>query len=158
MSKKLIAILSVISLCIGVTGCTNKQANTNKTSISSERIENVNVNATITLGDNISIEGNGADVEGNKVIINSAGTYRVSGTLSDGQIVINAGDEDNVELILNGANISCSNSSAIYVKNSKNTYIILADGTENQVTDGENYVFEDEATDEPNAAIFSKSV
>jgi hypothetical protein len=155
MSKKLIAILSVISLCIGVTGCTNKQANTNKTSISSERIENVN--ATITLGDNISIEGNGADVEGNKVIINSAGTYRVSGTLSDGQIVINAGDEDNVELILNGANISCSNSSAIYVKNSKNTYIILADGTENQVTDGENYVFEDEATDEPNAAIFSKS-
>lgn len=157
MSKKLIAILSVISLCIGVTGCTNKQANTNKTSISSERIENVNVNATITLGDNISIEGNGADVEGNKVIINSAGTYRVSGTLSDGQIVINAGDEDNVELILNGANISCSNSSAIYVKNSKNTYIILADGTENQVTDGENYVLEDEATDEPNAAIFSKS-
>lgn len=155
MSKKLIAILSVISLCIGVTGCTNKQANTNKTSISSERIENVN--ATITLGDNMSIEGNGADVEGSKVIINSAGTYSVSGTLSDGQIVVNAGDEDNVELILNGANISCSNSSAIYVKNSKNTYIILADGTENQVTDGGNYEFEDEATDEPNAAIFSKS-
>lgn len=155
MSKKLIAILSVISLCIGVTGCTNKQANTNETSISSESIENAD--ATITLGGSISIEGNGAVAEGNKVIINSAGTYSISGTLSDGQIVVNAGDEDNVELILNGANISCSNSSAIYVKNSKNTYIILADGTENQVTDGEKYVFEDEATDEPNATIFSKS-
>lgn len=154
MSKKLIAILSIISLCIGVTGCTNKQAD-NNTSISSTNIENANAN--ITLGDSISVEGNGAVVEGNKVIINSAGTYSVSGTISDGQIVVNAGDEDNVELILNGANISCSNSSGIYVKNSKNTYIVLAEGTENQVTDGESYVFEDEATDEPNAAIFSKS-
>lgn len=154
MSKKLIAILSIISLSIGVTGCTNKQAD-NNTSISSTNIENANAN--ITLGDSISVEGNGAVVEGNKVIINSAGTYSVSGTISDGQIVVNAGDEDNVELILNGANISCSNSSGIYVKNSKNTYIVLAEGTENQVTDGESYVFEDEATDEPNAAIFSKS-
>ncbi|MCR1950823.1 carbohydrate-binding domain-containing protein [Clostridium sp. DSM 100503] len=155
MSKKLIAILSVISLCIGVTGCTSKKANNNETSISSESIENINAN--ITLGENISVEGNGVVVEENKVIINSAGTYSISGTLSDGQIIVNAGDEDNVELILNGVNISCSNSSAIYVKNSKNTYIILADGTENQMTDGENYVFDDESTDEPNATIFSKS-
>lgn len=155
MSKKIIAILSIMAILTTVTGCTSKNSTSNDNStISSENVEKVDTN--IVLGDTISVEGNGVVVENNKITISSAGTYGISGTLKDGQIIVDAGDEDNVKLVLNGANISCSNSSPIYIKNVKNAYLVLADGSENVVTDGENYVFEDETTDEPNATIFSK--
>lgn len=153
MNKKVIAMLTIASLFIVSTGCSNKEANSNKTSVASK----VEVDTTITLGDTIVVDGEGVVVEKNKVTINSSGTYSISGTLRDGQIEVNAGDEDNVQLILNGVNITNSTSSGIYVANSKNTYVILEDGTSNEVTDGENYIFEDTSTDEPNAAIFSKS-
>ena len=154
MSKKVIAILSIVSVLAFTTGCTNKTTSLNNNTVTSESIENVDTN--IILGNTISVEGDGVSVENNKVIINSAGTYGITGTLSDGQIIVNAGDEDNVKLVLNGANISCSNSAPIYVMNAKNAYIVLADGSENVVTDGENYVYEDSSSDEPNATIFSK--
>ncbi len=153
MNKKVIAMLTIASLFIVSTGCSNKEASSNKTSATST----VGVDTTITLGDTIDVDGEGVVVEKNKVTINSSGTYSISGTLRDGQIEVNAGDEDNVQLILNGVNITNSTSSGIYVANSKNTYVILEDGTSNEVTDGENYIFEDTSTDEPNAAIFSKS-
>ena len=155
MSKKLIAIMALISLCAGATGCSTNNSNSNITSIKSETIGNVDT--TIVLGDKTTVDGEGVLLEDNKVIIKSAGTYSISGSLSDGQLVVEAGDEDNVNLVLNGVNINCSNSSAIYVKNSKNTYISLVEGSENNITDGEKYVLEDEANNEPNAAIFSKS-
>ncbi|WP_294188467.1 carbohydrate-binding domain-containing protein [uncultured Clostridium sp.] len=154
MSKKIIAILSIISILMGITGCTNKTTTSNDNVVSSENTEKVDTN--ITLGDTISVEGNGVVIENNKITISSAGTYGISGTLEDGQIIIDAGNEDNVKLVLNGANIACSNSAPIYVKNAKNAYLVLADGSENVITDGENYVFEDETSDEPNATIFSK--
>lgn len=154
MSKKIIAILSIISILMGVTGCTNKTTTSNDNVVASENTEKVDTN--ITLGDTISVEGNGVVIENNKITISSAGTYGISGTLKDGQIIIDAGNEDNVKLVLNGANISCSNSAPIYVKNAKNAYLVLVDGSENVITDGENYVFEDETSDEPNATIFSK--
>ncbi len=154
MSKKVIAILSIVSVLAVATGCTNKTTSLNNTVVS-ENIENVDTK--IILGDSISVEGEGVSVENDKVIINSVGTYEITGTLNDGQIVVNAGDEDNVKLVLNGANISCSNSAPIYVMNAKNAYVVLANGSENVVTDGENYVYEDTTSDEPNATIFSKS-
>lgn len=160
MSKKVIAILSIVSVLAFTTGCTNKNtslnnSNNNNNTVASESVENVDTK--IILGDSISVEGDGVSVENNKVIINSAGTYEITGTLSDGQIVVNASDENNVSLILNGANIACSNSAPIYVMNAKNAYIVLADGSENIVSDGENYVYEDTTSDDPNATIFSKS-
>ena len=111
MSKKLIAIIALISLSVGVTGCSNNtssNSNLNETVVSSEN--NTNVDTTIVLGDTTTVEGNGVILENNKVIIKSAGTYSISGTLSDGQLVVEAGDVDNVSLILNGVNINCSNS------------------------------------------------
>ena len=170
MNKKLITILVAASLCTSITGCVKTNANsvTNETTVESTLLSSINVSSSdsesvgeadtfIELGDNITVDGNGATVENNKVTITSAGTYSIKGSISDGQIIVNAGDEDKIYIILNGVNITCSNSAPIYVKNSKKTIISLADNTENYVTDGEYYVFEDESTDEPNAAIFSKS-
>ena len=165
MNKKLVAMLSALSLCVTVTACSksedNKksQSSTNKTSINIESLDNESVSdpdTYIKLGTETTVEGQGAEVSNNKVTITKAGTYSVSGKIEDGQILVDAGAEDKVDIILNGADIKCSNSAPIYVKNAKKAIISLADGTENNITDGETYVFEDESSNDLNAAIFSK--
>jgi len=112
--------------------------------------------ATITLnGDSASIEGDGVTVNGSIVTITAAGTYSISGALNNGQIVVDTQDEETVNLILNGVDITNATSAPIYVSNAEKTVITLSDGTENVVTDGPSYVFPDAETDEPNAAIYS---
>ena len=97
MSKKIIAILSIISILMGVTGCTNKTTTSNDNVVASENTEKVDTN--ITLGDTISVEGNGVVIENNKITISSAGTYGISGTLKDGQIIVDAGKEDKNNIV-----------------------------------------------------------
>jgi hypothetical protein len=106
-------------------------------------------------GDAIILEGEGASVDGSVVTITSAGTYSISGTLTDGQIIVDTEDEETVYLILEGVDITCSTGAPIYVSNAEKTVITLADATENTVTDGASYVFEEADSDEPDAAVFS---
>lgn len=111
---------------------------------------------TITLnGSSFTIDGPGASAEGSILYITEAGTYVFSGKLTDGQIIVYAGENDTVRLVLNGTLISCSDNAAIYSKQSKKTILILAEGTKNTVQDGTEYTYAD-GEDEPNAAIFSK--
>lgn len=120
-------------------------------------------------GDEIAVKasepGNGADgtdsdnklgvnVSKGRAVITQAGTYVLSGTLEDGQIVIDADKEDLIRMVLNGVKMNCSNSAPICGKGG-NIVIILAEGTENVITDGMEYVYE-EGEDEPGAAIFAK--
>jgi hypothetical protein len=112
----------------------------------------------ITFADaSMRFDGTGATAQGSTVTITSAGTYIVSGTAQDGQIVVNLEDDGTVKLVLNGANITCSTSAPIYVKNADKVVITLAEGTQNLVTDGASYVLDDSESGEPNAAVFSKS-
>lgn len=106
-------------------------------------------------GSAIEISGDGAEVDGNKIKITAKGTYLISGKLDDGQIIVNAGDDDDVRLILNGADITCSNSSPIYAINADKLILTLVDGSVNTFTDGSSYVYADAEKEEPNAAIFS---
>jgi hypothetical protein len=107
-------------------------------------------------GSGAAISGSGAEAAGSAVTITAAGTYVLSGTLDEGQIIVDVAKTDNVRLILNGVDIHNSSSSAIYVKEADKVIISLQEGTENKVSDGAEYVFPDADTDEPNATIFSK--
>ena len=90
--------------------------------------------ASITLGDSISINGTGAAIEdGNVIKITQGGAYTFTGTLKDGMIAIDT--EDAVKLVLNGASITNDDNSVIYGYNSKTCYIETAAGTENSLTD-----------------------
>lgn len=108
-------------------------------------------------GSSASVDSTGVSVEGSKVTITSAGTYSISGALTNGQIIVDTADKDIVRLILNGADIGCSNSAPVYVKNADKAIIVLADNTKNTITDGTSYVFESSLVDEPNAAVFSSA-
>ncbi len=113
-----------------------------------------NVSTVKLAGDTITFAGKGAAVKGKVLTISSAGTYSISGKLNDGQIIVDTKDAATVVLVLNGADITNTTGAAIYVANAEKTVITLADGTENHVTDGASYVSKD-ATDEPNATVFS---
>jgi hypothetical protein len=91
-----------------------------------------------------------AIVEGSKITLTSAANYRISGTLTDGQIIVNTQDEATVRLILANVGITCSTSAPIYVENAKKTIIILEENTINTVKDAKTG-----STTEPNAVIFS---
>ena len=75
------------------------------------------------------------DVKNSTITIKSAGTYRITGTLNNGQIIVNAGKDDTVTLILYNANINCSTSAPIYSKQSGTTVVYLADKSTNTLTD-----------------------
>lgn len=95
----------------------------------------------------------GVTVDGNVITITSGGTYIISGTLSEGQLVVDA-DDEKVQLVLDNADITCATSAAIYVKSAGKTFITLAEGSENILMNTAGF----EAIDDNNidAVIFSK--
>lgn len=107
-------------------------------------------------GDSVSVTGTGAAVDQRIVTITAAGTYRLSGEITDGQIAVNAGKEDEVRLILDGFTISNASSSAVYGIKSGIITITTEEGTDNYISDGTQYQYEEEGADEPDAAVFSK--
>ena len=106
-------------------------------------------------GEIVDISGAGAKTDGGAVTITKGGTYVLSGVFN-GQILIDAGKEELVHLVLAGAQMTCTDSAAIYGVQSDKIVITLQDGTANQIEDGETYVYETAEEEEPNAAIFSK--
>jgi hypothetical protein len=124
----------------------------------SDYIEIATTTAMITLKDNtITASGNGVVIAGNTATITSAGVYSISGSLADGQIVVNTQSKETVRLVLNGVNITSSTSAPIYVQKAKKVVIQLADNTQNTISDAQNYVYAVAGSNEPNAAIFSKA-
>lgn len=88
-------------------------------------------------GGTATVPGGGARVDGSVVTIASGGEYALSGTLDDGQIVIDTGDEAmNVYLTLEGASVSNKTGPALWVKQAKNVHLILAEGTKSRFVSG----------------------
>ena len=109
----------------------------------------------ITLsGDTATVSGSGAYVSGGSVTIASAGYYDVTGTLTDGSLMVDAGKNAKVFLRLNGVTITCSDDAAIRVNQADKVFLTLAEGTENTVTSGENYS-EAALADKTDGAIFA---
>ena len=98
-------------------------------------------------------EADGVKVSGSTVTITEAGTYVLSGTLTDGQIIIDAGDEDDVRLVLENASITCTTTAPVYAKNADKVIISLPENTESTVTDT---VTGTDGNDALTAAIFAK--
>ncbi|MDE5853603.1 MAG: carbohydrate-binding domain-containing protein [Ruminococcus sp.] len=114
-----------------------------------------NITAEITLNGMLAeCNNSGVNIDGSDVIITQEGIYRLSGTLDDGQIIVNAPDSK-IQLILDNVDITCSTSAAIYGIDSKKIFISLAEGSVNNLTDGENYIYDDESSQKPDACIFS---
>ena len=80
------------------------------------------------------ISGAGASVSGSTLTITSEGDYVLSGTWQ-GQVVVEATEEEKVHLILEGVTITSAEGPAIYEKVSDKLILTLAEGTTNILTD-----------------------
>lgn len=110
--------------------------------------------ASITLsGSTAQSNGSGVSINNATVTISKEGCYLISGELEDGQIIVDAGDSDKVQLVLDNASIHCSTGSAILVRNADNVKVTLAADSENELSDGTEYQTDN---DNPDAALFSK--
>ncbi len=111
-------------------------------------------------GVSAEISGSGASVSDGVITISAAGTYVLSGTLTEGRVLVDA-KGGVVILVLDGADITCSYGSPIYIYQSSAATLHLMEGTENTLTDGAAYTFADrfssEADEEPSACLYSKS-
>ena len=109
----------------------------------------------VTLSDDgIAGETDGVAINGQMVTITAEGTYIFSGTLSEGQIVVDA-DNAKVQIVFDNVDITCASSAAVYVKSAEKVFVTLAEGSQNTLRNTDEYV----ATDDNNidAVIFAKS-
>ena len=109
----------------------------------------------VTLSDDgITGETAGVAINGQTVTITAEGTYIFSGTLSEGQIVVDA-DKAKVQIVFDNVDITCASSAAVYVKNAEKVFVTLAEGAQNTLRNTDEYV----AIDDNNidAVIFAKS-
>lgn len=160
MKEKIIAgICGISMLTMACAGCGNVTGNNNgnqsvmSTAASQGLWEN---EVSIWLEDGAITAGNHlVNIEENGVTITAGGTYVVAGQISDGYIRVDADKEDDVVLVLNGVDITCSNYAPIRIEQAGEVTIYLAENTQNHLTDGNNYVLEDEE-DNTDGVIFSK--
>lgn len=99
-----------------------------------------------------SADGEGVSVSGTVVTIKAPGTYKITGTLSGGQILVNTSIDGVVRLLLNGVAISNASSAPLYVKSATKVVVNLVEGTTNTLTDTHS-----DTSTEPNAALFSNA-
>lgn len=105
-------------------------------------------------GDGIIGETDGVAINGQTVTITAEGTYIFFGTLSEGQIVVDA-DNAKVQIVFDNVDITCASSAAVYVKSAEKVFVTLAEGAQNTLRNTDEYV----AIDDNNidAVIFAKS-
>ena len=109
----------------------------------------------ITLsGKTATCDSSNVQIEDGVVTIKEAGVYVLSGTLTDGTIVVDAGDDDKVQLVFDGVSITTVDYAAIYAKNADKVFVTLAEGSENSLTVSDDYVQNDD--NNVDAVIFAK--
>ena len=90
---------------------------------------------------------------GEDTYITAEGTYIISGDVSETSIIVDAA-EAKVQLVLNGVNITNTDSAAIYVKNADKVFVTTSEGTQNTLT--VNGVFAADGENNVDGVIYSK--
>lgn len=96
----------------------------------------------------------GVSINGSSVTITEEGVYIISGTLTDGQIIVDSTEEAKVQIVLNGASITCSDSAALYVKSADKVFVTTAAGTDNTLANGGSFTAD--GTANIDGAVFAK--
>lgn len=172
MNKKLMSLLTAGAIIVSLSGCTNNTADSKeKTKTTVATASEINVSEMFTDSDKevgydeensskielnktkATSNSNDVSIDGTTVTIKNEGTYIVSGELENGKIVVDSEKTDKLQIVLNGANISCEGSAPIYVKQADKVFLTLANDTTNTLTSTGEY---ETSEDNVDATIFSK--
>ena len=163
----------ILAMCLMTSGCgsqnyTTNSKNTDTTIASSITAQDTNVThaddadnyKTEITGEFSITSTDGSTITQNDSIytITQAGEYTVTGLLSEGQIVVNADDNAEITIVLNGTSITCSNGSPIYIKNADNIKIKSKENTYNCIVDARTEAddnSDNSSSENGNAAIYA---
>lgn len=161
----------ILTMCLMTAGCARNSTSTTTASGGETAITSgiIKEDTDVTHADDaenyrVSITGDftvtsdtsdGVTQSGSVYTITKAGEYTVIGLLSEGQLIVDAGDEDEVTIVLNGTSITCSSGSPIYVKNASKVEIKSEENSFNEVIDNRTEATEDSSDDAGNAAIYA---
>lgn len=144
--KRVVVCLLLLCLSLGLCACGGQGQADGGT-----ELDQLCAKATaVVLSDaGAEIKGPGARFENGCLTISTGGAYRLSGSLSDGQVVVDTGEEkQDVQLILDGVSIRCAGDAALHIRRAGDTDIYVTEGTENLLVSGT----EGELVADPNAS------
>lgn len=108
----------------------------------------------ITLDDeNSSCDSDLVTIDGQTVTITGEGTYLISGSLSNGSIVVDVEDSEKVQLVYDNVSITNESGAAVYVRQADKVFLTLAEGSENIIVSNGTTTEDDSNID---GAIFAK--
>ena len=161
----------ILTMCLMTAGCARNSTSTTTASGGETTITSgiTKEDTDVTHADDaenyrVSITGDftvtsdtsdGITQSGSVYTITKAGEYTVTGLLSEGQLIVDAGDENEITIVLNGTSITCSSGSPIYVKNASEVKIKSEENSFNEVIDNRAEATEDSSDDAGNAAIYA---
>lgn len=163
----------ILAMCLMTSGCgsqnyTTNSKNTDTTVTSSITAQDTNVThaddadnyKTEITGEFSITSTDGSTITQNDSVytITQAGEYTVTGLLSEGQIVVDADDNAEITIVLNGTSITCSNGSPIYIKNADNVKIKSEENTYNCIVDARTEAYDNSdnsSSENGNAAIYA---
>ncbi|MBO4903069.1 MAG: carbohydrate-binding domain-containing protein, partial [Lachnospiraceae bacterium] len=91
--------------------------------------------------------------DGKDITITKAGVYLVKGSANNATIIVDAGDDDEIQLVLDSVSITNEDAPAIYVKNAGKTYVTTTGSVSTLTTTG---TFTANGSTEIDAVIFSR--
>jgi hypothetical protein len=103
-------------------------------------------------GSTITAPNNSVSIQGNTVIIHSSGSYTLTGTSADAQVIVDTSGA--VNLIFDNLDLTSTTSAPIYVEDASSVYIELAEDSINTLTDSARRNDDD---DDADAVIYSES-
>ena len=105
-------------------------------------------------GSSAEASSDAVEISGGTVTITAEGTYILSGSLTNGSVIVSAGEEAKVQLVLNGVTIRSDTFAAIYVEEADKVFVTLAEGSVNTLSNGGSFVLVDDSN--VDGAIFSR--
>ena len=110
---------------------------------------------SVTLnGTSASSSSDSVGISDGTITITEEGTYLISGTLSDGMIIVNAPDTAKVRLIFDGVEINSETSAPLYILEGDKVFLTLAEGSENTLSNSGTYTAIDDSNID--SVIYSK--
>lgn len=162
--KKILAAVLALTVIISFAGCLSDKNNADKPEgynanmfTDNDKKTSYDENAAVSIelsASGIKCSSDSVAVDGSSVTIKNEGAYILSGTLSDGSIIVDSTKNDKIRLILDGVSVNSSSTAAIYVKQADKVFVTLADNTENTLSVSGGYVVTGD--DNIDSVIFSK--
>ncbi|WP_407383902.1 carbohydrate-binding domain-containing protein [Ruminococcus sp.] len=90
----------------------------------------------------------------NTISITKAGVYVISGSAENATVTVEAGDNDKVQLVLNGVTVTNTSAPVIYVKNADKVFVTTAKDTTNSLSVTGSFTADGDTNTD--AVIFSK--